>query len=149
MEPNEFTVAVDFPGDIDYIPDVRRFLSNLISLRSFSRRYSFRMEIIIDELCSNAVKFGRLKVGEFIRLSCRIQDECVTLDVTNPGSDEKDVKNLKKAMLTSDSNDGTLDDDIAGRGIQIIKILSTSVMVLEHEGTTVRVIKKKNDNEDL
>ncbi len=68
MDQTEQVVTVDFPGDIDYIPDIRRFFSNLISIRSFSRRFAFRIEVIIDELCNNAIKFGKLHVGEFVNV---------------------------------------------------------------------------------
>ena len=87
-------VAIDFPGDIEYIPDIRRFISNIIALRDFSRRFTFRTEIIIDELCNNAIKFGRLKLGEFITLSCTLRDSGVVIEVFNPGADDQELANL-------------------------------------------------------
>ena len=149
IDTPDLTLSVEFPGDLDYVPDVRRFLSNVISLRAFSRRFAFRMEIIIDELCNNAVKFGRLKVGEFVRIGCRIEPDGVTLDVFNPGADAKEIARLRKAVLASAQDSECEDDPLPGRGIQIIKILATSIQVPESEGTLVRVIKKKNDAEDL
>jgi len=149
MENSEHLVTVDFPGDIEYIPDIRRFLSNIISLRSFSRRFAFRMEIIVDELCNNAIKFGNLRVGEFVTITCRVRDEEVVVDVSNPGSDEKEVRNLKKAVAAGAGEAEAPADFVIGRGIQIIKILSSSVQVLDNGGTMVRVTKKKIENEDL
>jgi anti-sigma regulatory factor (Ser/Thr protein kinase) len=149
MEMTEQLVTIDFPGDIEYIPDIRRFLANLISLRSFSRRFSFRMEIIVDELCNNAIKFGNLRVGEFVTITCRVRDNEVVMEVCNPGSDEKEVRNLKKAVAAVSAESDASADFVMGRGVQIIKILSNSVQVLENNGTVVRVVKKKIENEDL
>lgn len=148
MEPNEHLITVDFPGDIEYIPDIRRFFSNLISLKAFSRRFSFRVEIIIDELCNNAIKFGKLRVGEFVTVCCRVTDDEVVLDVTNPGSDEKDIRTLKRAFAAGADDEVPAEAGV-GRGIPIIKILSDSQHVLENNGTTVRVYKKKRENEDV
>jgi anti-sigma regulatory factor (Ser/Thr protein kinase) len=149
MERTEHTVTLNFPGDIEYVPDIRRFLATIISLRSFSRRFAFRMEIIIDELSTNAIKFGKLRVGEFVTIICRIRDNEVVLDVCSPGSEACDIQKLKKTIATDRSQPEIPFDFSEGRGVPILKILCNSIQVLEQEGYTVRVIKKKNENEEL
>jgi anti-sigma regulatory factor (Ser/Thr protein kinase) len=150
MELSDNLVSVDFPGDIEYIPDVRRFLSNLINLKPYSRRFAFRMEIIIDELCTNAIKFGNLRVGEFVSVRCKIGEESVTLDVCNPSADPKEILNLRKAIATGGAGMAdTPEGIIVGRGIQIVKILCNSIQVLEENGTVVLIVKKKEENEEL
>jgi anti-sigma regulatory factor (Ser/Thr protein kinase) len=144
----EHRVGIDFPGDIEYIPDVRRFISNIIALRDFSRRFTFRTEIIIDELCNNAVKFGRLKVGEFISLSCRINDGEVVIEVFNPGADDKETGNLRRIIAESPDAQAAPDAP-AGRGVRIIKILCTRIEVEDRNGTRVRVIKQKSVSDDM
>jgi anti-sigma regulatory factor (Ser/Thr protein kinase) len=144
------SVTIDFPGDLEYIPDVRRLLSNLISIKGFSRRFTFRMEIIIDELCSNAVKFGRLKVGEFVTVKANVKNEDVTLHVSHPGVDSESVAKLNNAIsdvVTEDIGNRSIMSD--GRGIQIVKILCDKLVVDTSQGTTVVAYKRWTPNDEL
>jgi anti-sigma regulatory factor (Ser/Thr protein kinase) len=142
------SITVDFPGDLEYIPDVRRLVSNLISLKGFSRRFTFRMEIVIDELCSNAVKFGRMKVGEFVTIKADVQDVDVTLHVSHPGVDTDNISRLMHAI----SDGGETGGNSAfkdGRGVQIVKILCDRLTVDTSRGTTVVAHKRWTPNDDL
>lgn len=139
--------SIDFPGDIEYIPPVRKFLSHLINARDFSRRFAFRTEIIIDEVCNNAVKFGKFRGNEFINLTCRIEVDRVVMDVTNPGSDARDVQRLKQCLREED--DASADPMSVERGMKIVKILCNTIEVIEGDNLCVRILKQKNQKEDL
>ncbi len=138
------TVSLDFPGDMEYVADVRRLLSNIISLRGYSRRFTFRMEIIIDELCSNAVKFGRLRIGEQISVSANIDDTSVEFVVSHPGTDPDGIIRLRQAIEAAKGGGGSVVD---GRGIQIVGILCDALSV-ETKGETVVVARKQWSPED-
>ncbi|OGS36922.1 MAG: hypothetical protein A2293_11925 [Elusimicrobia bacterium RIFOXYB2_FULL_49_7] len=141
------TFSVDFPGDIEYIPPVRKFISRLINANAFSRRFTFRTEIIIDEVCNNAVKFGVFKGEDAVILTCRIEEGGVTIDVANPEGDPASVERLRR-FLNDDLPDG--DDTQPFRGMQIVKILCNSIEVKSLAGRTcVSIVKRKNHNEDL
>ncbi len=79
---------------------------------------------------------------------CVIRENEVMVEVCNPGSDPKDLSNLKRALAITGIEDEVPKDVFVGRGIQIIKILSSSIQVLEKNVTVVRVIKKKIENEE-
>jgi anti-sigma regulatory factor (Ser/Thr protein kinase) len=144
------SVTIDFPGDLEYIPDVRRLLSNLISIKGFSRRFTFRIEIIIDELCSNAVKFGRLKIGEFVTVKADVEDSHVVLHVSHPSVDTESVAKLNRAISDSGSEvDGEKPFNAEGRGIQIVKILCDKLLVDISKGTTVVAHKRWTLNDEL
>lgn len=140
--------SIDFPGDIEYIPPVRKFVSRLINGRDFSRRFAFRTEIIIDEVCNNAVKFGKFRSNEFVNLTCRIKEDGVVIDIVNPGSDPRDVAKLK-ATLGDAPEAGSADELSAERGLKIVKILCNSIEVVEEDNLCVRITKRKNESEDL
>jgi anti-sigma regulatory factor (Ser/Thr protein kinase) len=144
------SVTIDFPGDLEYIPDVRRLLSNLISIKGFSRRFTFRMEIIIDELCSNAVKFGKLKIGEFVTVKADVKDSDVVLHVSHPSVDAESVAKLNRAISDNGSEDGgEKSSGPDGRGIQIVKILCDKLVVDISRGTTVVAHKRWTPNDEL
>ena len=142
-EPQE--VFLDFPGDIDFIPEVRKFISNVIHVNKFSKRFSFRTEIIIDELCSNAVKFGHLEAGENIRLSCRVTQQAVVLNVINKRAQEKHLKRLSEA-ISKKTEAQPFHEMESGRGIKIVKILADKVELVQEDGTCVRVTRKRNSD---
>ncbi|MBL8027659.1 MAG: ATP-binding protein [Fibrobacteres bacterium] len=141
------SITIDFPGDLEYVPDVRRLISNLISLRGFSRRFTFRMEIVIDELCSNAVKFGKLKIGEYVTVKADIEEADVRLHVSHPTFDADSVVKLKAAI--SDAGDDSSAASPDGRGIQIVKILCDKLVVDVSKGTTVVAHKHWTPNDEL
>lgn len=144
------TISVDFPGDLEYVPDVRRFISNLIALRGFSRRFTFRMEIVIDELCSNAVKFGGLRVGDFITLTANLGEKEVAFDVSQPSASDEVVAQLRRSIaLASGESDELAGLLPNGRGMQIVKILCDSIEVKSDNGTVVSIRKRWTPNDDL
>ncbi|OGJ86490.1 MAG: hypothetical protein A2487_14880 [Candidatus Raymondbacteria bacterium RifOxyC12_full_50_8] len=141
-------VMVDFPGDIDYIPLVRKFFANLINAHDFSRRFAFRTEIIIDELCNNTIKFGKPRIGESIKLSCDIQNDQIVLDIFSPRSMGVDIIKLKKAVEEKSGQKVAYESELE-RGIHIIKILCDDIQVFDKDDICIRVIKKREQGEEF
>jgi hypothetical protein len=41
-------LAVSFPGELEYIPLVRKMISEVLRVLKFSEKFTFRSEFIID-----------------------------------------------------------------------------------------------------
>jgi anti-sigma regulatory factor (Ser/Thr protein kinase) len=136
-------IEIIFPSDADYITGVRKFLAEATLIEGFSQKFSYRSEIIIDELCNNATKFGPIGKGAKIKLDCHFSEDSIDLNVRDGGGDQRDVTNLKSAISAIQG-----ERRFMGRGLEIVKMLSSSVEMVEDGSgeTVVRVIKQRSQN---
>ena len=69
-EKRDCSVRVKFPGDLEYIPAVRKFVSEILQVCRFDQKFAFRSEIIIDEICNNAVTYGCTSQNASVTVVC-------------------------------------------------------------------------------
>ncbi len=132
---SENTIRLTFPANMEYIPSVRKFFADCITATGFSRRFTFRSEIVIDELCNNAIRHGSQAVNEAITVYIELVDEkTITITVENSVAEEFSNKDLKEIIQSSNGK--------CGRGIKIIKILCDSIVVNSKENTSISVTRK-------
>jgi len=53
-----YIFKVKIPSHVDYIPPIRKFIAEVLQIKGFDSKFSFRSEVIVDEICYNAVMYG-------------------------------------------------------------------------------------------
>jgi anti-sigma regulatory factor (Ser/Thr protein kinase) len=137
-----YKVELSFPGDIEYIPAIRKFISEILLVSHFSPKFAYRSEIIVDEICNNAVNYGCKTEDARIDLICNIYEDGIDFTVKDPGGDNFHVERLKNAL--SVESDKKSDK---GLGLEIVRMLSESLNVVidEQNLTSVRVVRKREN----
>lgn len=137
-----YKVEISFPGDIEYIPAVRKFVSEVLQVSQFSPKFAYRSEIIVDEICNNAVTYGCRTDDAKIELVCDIFEDGIEFTIKDPGGDHQHIDKLKNALnATSEQN---LDK---GLGLEIVRMLSESMNVVidEQNLTSIKIVRKRED----
>jgi anti-sigma regulatory factor (Ser/Thr protein kinase) len=133
---------IEFPADADYIPAVRKFIADSVVIEGFSQKFSYRTEIIVDELCNNSVKYGPRNQEGRVKIHCQYQDDALQLVVQDSGGQEHDVQRLKLAI---DANAGQ-DKATSGHGLEIVRMLSSDMELTQNNSgeTIIKVLKRRN-----
>lgn len=144
---NNEAVEVSFPADIDYIPSLRRLVSEIAAINKFTPRYAYRSEIIVDEICNNAVKFGSPQLDSRVKLQCLLHKDRMELVIVDQGGNKDDLERLRRVIETEEEPAGTY--QMRGRGLEIVRTLSNKVdMKVTSDGVTeVHVVKFREDTE--
>lgn len=152
-EIKEQSIRVKFPSNIGYVSPIRNLISDLLQVREYSRKFAYRSEVIVDEVCSNAIQYGSKKEKSSIDLNCLISDEKFEIHVQDQGGNSSDVKRLKEAV---ESNNFSLDEEVSkikqlargGFGLEIVRMLSEEVelKIGENNMTTLKVVRKKSNS---
>lgn len=137
-------LMLEFPADGDYIPAVRKFVAEATMVEGFTQKFAYRTEIIIDELCNNAVKYGPSSLDARVRIACEIFEDSVQLTVQDAGGVPDDIRTLQDAIASLESEPKRF----LGRGLEIVKMLSSSMELarMDTGETVVRVVKRRSQN---
>ena len=147
MTDDRYSVRLRFPGDIDYIPAVRKFVAEMLGAAKFSAKFAYRSEIIVDEVCHNAVTFGCQSPNAEIELAFRIHHDRVELEVKDPGKGkDTDRRRLKLAVERGASPDAMRPKEQLG--LEIVKMLAEKLdfEIDENNLTSVRVVRRREDS---
>lgn len=129
------TVKLSFPTNMEYIPSVRKLFADCITAAGFNRRFSFRSEIVIDELCNNAIRHGSQDVDEYVTVYVEfITNDSLKITVENFNAELFSFKDLQ-TIINEDAQD-------SGRGIKIVKILGDSIKLNKKDCTSISVTRK-------
>jgi len=141
--PEKVPILIEFPVDADFIPSVRKFVSESTLIEGFTPKFSYRTEIIVDELCNNAVKYGPSTPGSSIKIQCDFEPDTIQLTVQDPGGTPKDVQNLRKVIGTEQESRHFL-----GHGLEIVRMLTSGMEVTQTPNgeTVIRVVKRRSQN---
>ena len=136
-------IALNFPSDLAVIPPIRQFAKRIAEEKGYSKKDSFRIETIVDEVCNNAVEHGGNKKNDII-LRILIDREKIEISVTNTSLSENRDSIKKMAKYLNQPN--TALGDSRGRGLALVRMLSNDV-VIENigDGTSVRVTKVREE----
>lgn len=134
---------IEFPVDADFIPAVRKFVAEATLIEDFTPKFSYRTEIIVDELCNNAVKYGPSKSGAQVKICCEFGHDVLELTVQDPGGNQQDIQNLRKAIGAEQDKKHYL-----GHGLEIVRMLTSGMELTQtNQGETViRVVKRRSEN---
>jgi len=143
------TFSISFPGDIEYIPSLRKFVSDVLIASSFTAKFAYRSEIIVDEICNNAVLFGCRKVEAVVELHCMINDKQIEFVIKDEGGNEEDKKKLQLAInqKTHDKLAPDEFDTTKKLGLEIVRMVSDEIdfHVDGDNLTHVRVVKCRDE----
>jgi len=135
-------VKLSFTPDIHLIPSIRNLASRLSKIKGFSDAESYRIQTVIDELCTNAVEHGYWKPGDKVRVSMHFSKTKIELFVHSAIEPTR----IGKLQNVVDGTDSNIDHESAlrGRGVGIVQMLSDKfdVKVMDDK-TVIRVIKNR------
>ena len=133
-----------FPSALPFVPPVRQFVRRIARQKGYGEKDAFRIETIIDEICNNAVEHGSREEGSLVDVQFSIDSRKVEINVINT-CNEDSVEAVKR-MSNFSENPNTTEDQIRGRGLALVKMLSSDFKILDSDsGTCVRVTKIRED----
>lgn len=132
-------VSVSFPAMLEFIPTLREFVADALRGFNFSDKFSYRSEIIIDELCGNAIRFGSSSSKSRVVVRVEIYDDYVSLVVKDEGGSDHNIQNLRKKVVESSAKVDKMKKSGKSLGLEIVKMLAESVEVSTEDETVTRV----------
>ncbi len=139
-KPDE--VNLSFTPNLNLVPNIRTFISNIVLQKGYPHKDVFRIETIVDEICNNAIEHGENGENDEIKLKCLIDKFKIDLRVTNKTND-KNVTQLQQ-LIDNEDKSNPQQDSKRGRGIRLVKMLSSSLKVeISRQGTMVQITKYK------
>ena len=141
-----YKVMLQFPGDLEYIPSVRKFISEVLQTSNFSPKFAYRSEIIVDELCNNAVNFGCRTDDARIELSCAIFEDRTEFSIRDQGGLQENIEKLQATIKNSVSTKS--ETPHSKLGLEIVRMLSEKLdVVIDNQNlTSVHIVRKREDS---
>jgi anti-sigma regulatory factor (Ser/Thr protein kinase) len=141
-------IRMKMPSDIELVPSVRACISEFFSLCKIERKEGFQVEMIIDELCNNAIEHGTQDENKTIEVLCSVNDEQIEINVYNGYSlratQEKIAHDIEKEMKKWALTPSEQDDVFRGRGLGLVRNFSDNYEINSStDGTWVHVIKRR------
>lgn len=138
-------MAVSFPGELDYIPLVRKLISDILQVLKFSKKFTFRSEFIVDELCNNAVTYGASDTRSSVEIVCEAFEDRVEFTVKDQGGTKENIWRLRQAV-NADPKVGSK-KRASGVGLEMVKMLAEDVTcsIDENNVTQIHVVRKRED----
>ncbi len=145
MQPQSSSSAlydIKLPSDLDYVPPMRQFISEIAKIEGFPKKFCFRTEILVDELCSNAIIHGSQDIQSRVGIIAEFTEEELRLTVQDQGGSQPNIENLKNAVSAA-KPEGAPN---SGKGMVIVQMLSDKLnLKLESDGRTeVHVIRRRS-----
>lgn len=139
-------LSLSVPALIEMVPLVRGYVSDILSAKGFSDKSSYRTGLIVDELCSNAVKFGSSVMDAQIKIRLSFSDSQIDLTVTDQGGSAEHRQKLQQVVCTQ-SDEGLLESGLQLLGLRIVKTLADTVEVTTSAQcvTQVRITRRRED----
>lgn len=147
---NPYVFRVMFPSDLDYVAPVRKFVAETLAVNKFTPKFAYRSEVIVDEICHNAIIHGSRTIDAVVELECKVFPDRFEFQVNDQGGKKDDLDRLLTVMKKADSRgaaDLSSETEARGLGLEIVRLLSEEVkMEVGADNTTkVRVIRKRED----
>jgi anti-sigma regulatory factor (Ser/Thr protein kinase) len=132
-------LAISFPGELEYIPLVRKMISEVLRVLQFSEKFTFRSEFIIDELCNNAVIYGSGTDRSTVEIQCNVFGDRVEFTIKDRGGSSENIKRLRQAIAEEPMG--------KGGGLELVRMLAEKVecTIDERNVTQIHVVRKRED----
>ncbi len=135
-------IKLKIPSAVFYIDPVRAFIGNLAKNLGFSRKRVADIQLVIDEICSNAVHHGSIDATVGVELQIRSNAHALEILVRDTGSRHKGEKKWLTHERLSEIEANRSPSNEGGHGIFIAKSLSDTykMEINAAGGTDVRVV---------
>lgn len=142
-----YKITVKLPSDLEIIPTIRKYVSETLAACGFSTKFAFRSEIIIDEICNNAISYGSGgDEDKEIELCCEIHEDRMEMSVKDRGGDPLHTERLKEAV--SRNRLGLpIEYENERLGLEIVKLLSETIEfnVDENNVTSIHAVRRREE----
>ena len=135
-------IQLQIPSAAFYIEPVRVFVGNLAKSLGFSRKRVADIQLVLDEICSNAVHHGSVNATVGVKLCIRIDAHALEILVRDTGTQHTGEKSWLTHERLSEIEMNRSPNNESGHGIFIAKSLSDmhEMQLNEAGGTDVRVV---------
>lgn len=140
-------LKMEISPNFSFVPGIRSCISRTAYNFGFDDREAYHIEIVIDEICNNAIEYGSKKRNGKIKLECKFTKNEMEFILKDYGGKEFNVddalsKNFN--LLKDEVTKGEMDTPRRGRGLIIVKKLVDRLDIKTGKnGTQVRFIKRK------
>lgn len=146
-----YVFKVKIPSDADYIPPIRKFVADILQIKSFDPKFTFRSEVIVDEICHNAVTYGSQSIDATVDLVCSIYSDRAEFEINDQGGSVDNVNRLKSEFEKKDESfkkEVEYFKSNKGLGLEIVRMLSAEVelKIGEDNVTSIRVVRKREED---
>ena len=135
-------IELKIPSAVFYIEPVRAFIGNLAQSLGFPRKRVADIQLVLDEVCTNAVHHGSANATVGIKLQIRADTQALEILVRDTGAGKAKRKDwlTHERLLEIEANRSPSSE--SGHGIFIAKSLSDTHEMQSNEagGTDVRVV---------
>ena len=135
-------IKLKIPSTVFYIEPVRAFVGNLAQSLGFTRKRVADIQLVLDEVCSNAVHHGSSNSTAGVKLRIGVNAHALEILVRDTGSRDAKQKSwlTHERLLEIEANRSPSGE--GGHGIFIAKSLSDTHEMQPNEagGTDVRVV---------
>jgi anti-sigma regulatory factor (Ser/Thr protein kinase) len=143
-------IKLKIPSAVFYIEPIRAFIGNLAQNLGFSRKRVADIQLVIDEICSNAIHHGSIDATVGVKLRIRIDTHSLEILVRDTGSPHTGEKSWLTHDRLSEIEESRSPSSESGHGIFIAKSLADTHEMQPNSagGTDVRVVfglLKRND----
>ena len=113
-------------------------------LRGHDEHFCFRVKIIADELCNNAIQHGAQEIDSEVKISAEVSEENLILSVQDEGGSRSNLEKLKRAVTKT--GDDTPQSPMRGRGLEIVQMLGDRLEIsVDQKGfTEVKAVKEQS-----
>jgi anti-sigma regulatory factor (Ser/Thr protein kinase) len=142
-----YVITVKIPSDLEIIPSIRKFVSEVLQVSGFSAKFAFRSEIIVDAICNNAICYGSgCDTESEVEVDCEIHSDRMEVVVKDRGGSASHIKRLQDTVQGNRA-ELPLTGESLGMGLEIVKLLSETIefSVDENNLTSVHVVRKRED----
>jgi anti-sigma regulatory factor (Ser/Thr protein kinase) len=143
-------IKLKIPSAVFYIEPIRAFIGNLAQNLGFSRKHVADIQLVFDEICSNAIHHGSVDATAGVKLRIRIDTHSLEILVRDTGSLHTGEKSWLTHDRLSEIEESRSPSSESGHGIFIAKSLADTHEMQPNSagGTDVRVVfglLKRND----
>ena len=134
-------IQLQIPSAAFYIEPVRAFVGNLAQSLGFSRKRVADIQLVLDEICSNAVHHGSADATVGVKLCISIDTDALEIIVRDTGGRHTGEKNWLIHERLSEIEMNRSPSNESGHGIFIAKSLADMHKMQPNRdgGTDVRV----------
>ncbi len=149
-----YKLKLSFPGSLEYVSPIRKFVSEVLLVNNYSQKFAYRSEVIVDEVCSNAVNYGCNSVDSRVDFVCLVYPDRIEIQIKDQGGKKKDMERLRVAVDNGDETqpeaEGVLNPCQGCLGLEIVRMLSNEIdmQVDENNMTTLRVVRRRKTSQE-